>query len=108
MNNARNGPVAGLRQRAVKGAYVTSLAQIVKVIVQFGSLIVLSRLLSPADFGLLAMAAPLYSLALIFLNLGLSHATVQSAEVTHAQNTALFWLNIGVSLCLAVPLILGA
>jgi PST family polysaccharide transporter len=108
MNNARNGPVAGLRQRAVKGASVTSLAQVVKVIVQFGSLIVLSRLLSPSDFGLLAMAAPLYGLALIFLNLGLSHATVQSAEVTHAQNNALFWLNIGVSLCLAVPLILGA
>ena len=101
-------PIGGLRRTAVSGAVVTGLAQIVKLIAQFGSLIVLSRLLSPADFGLLAMAAPLYGLALIFQNLGLGHATVQSAEITPAQNNALFWLNIAVSLCLAIPLILGA
>ena len=90
----------------MKGAFVTSLAQLAKVIVQFGSVIVLSRLLSPADFGLLAMVAPLYGLALIFQDLGLSHATVQSAQVTPAQSSALFWLNVAVSLCLAVPLII--
>ena len=51
-NAAYDGPIGGLRQSAVKGAFVTSLAQVAKVIVQFGSVIVLSRLLSPADFGL--------------------------------------------------------
>jgi polysaccharide transporter, PST family len=107
-NGAYDGPIDGLRQSAVKGAFVTSLAQVAKVIVQFGSVIVLSRLLSPADFGLLAMVAPLYGLALIFLDLGFGHATVQSAKVTPAQNSTLFWLNIAVSLCLAVPLIFGA
>ena len=54
------------------------------------------------------MVAPLYGLALIFQDLGLGHATVQSAEVTPAQSNALFWLNVAVSLCLAVPLIFGA
>ena len=107
-NAAYEGPIDGLRQRAVKGAFFTSLAQVAKVIVQFGSVIVLSRLLSPADFGLLAMVAPLYTLALVFQDLGLGHATVQSAQVTPAQNSALFWLTIAVSLCLAVPLIFGA
>ena len=109
MSNAiYDGPTDGLRQRTAKGAFFTSLAQIAKVTVQFGSVIVLSRLLSPADFGLLAMVAPLYGLALIFQDLGLGHATVQSAQVTPAQSSALFWLNIAVSLCLAVPLIFGA
>ena len=107
-NAAYDGPIDGLRHSAVKGAFVTSLAQVAKVIVQFGSVIVLSRLLSPADFGLLAMVAPLYGLALIFQDLGLGHATVQSAQVTPAQSNALFWLNIAVGLCLAVPLIFGA
>ena len=54
------------------------------------------------------MVAPLYGLALIFQDFGLGHATVQSALVTPAQSSALFWLNIAVSLCLAVPLIFGA
>jgi polysaccharide transporter, PST family len=105
---AYEGPSDGLRQRAVKGAFVTSLAQVTKVIVQFGSVIVLSRLLVPADFGLLAMVAPLYGLALIFQDLGLGHATVQSAQVTPAQSNALFWVNFAVSMGLAVPLMLGA
>ena len=109
MSNAPNdGPIGGLKQSVAKGAFVTSLAQLAKVIVQFGSVIIFSRLLSPVDFGLLAMVAPLYGLALIFQDFGLGHATVQSALVTPAQSSALFWLNIAVSLCLAVPLILGA
>jgi polysaccharide transporter, PST family len=107
-NAAYDPPIGGLRQSAVKGAFVTSLAQLAKVFVQFGSVIVLSRLLSPADFGLLAMVMPIYGLALIFLDLGLSHATVQSPEVAPAQSSALFWLNVAISLLLAVPLIFGA
>ena len=109
MSNAPNdGPIGGLKQSTAKGAFVTSLAQLAKVIVQFGSVIVFSRLLSPVDFGLLAMVAPLYGLALIFQDFGLGHATVQSAQVTPAQSNALFWLNIAASLCLAVPLMLAA
>jgi PST family polysaccharide transporter len=102
------GPTGGLRQSAAKGAFFTSLAQVVKLIVQFGSVIVLSRLLSPADFGLFAMVAPLYGLALIFQDFGLGHATVQSAQLTPAQSSTLFWINIAGSLCLAVPLVFGA
>jgi polysaccharide transporter, PST family len=107
-NSAYDGPIGGLRQSAAKGAFFTSLAQVAKLIVQFGSVILLSRLLSPADFGLVAMVAPLYGLALIFQDFGLGHATVQSAQVTPAQSSTLFWLNIAGSLCLAVPLIFGA
>jgi PST family polysaccharide transporter len=107
-NSASDGPIGGLRQTAVKGAFFTSLAQVAKVIVQFGSVIVMSRLLSPADFGLLAMVAPVYGLALIFQDMGLGHATVQSAQVTPAQSNALFWLNVAVAISLAVPLIVTA
>lgn len=107
-NAAYDGPIDGLKQSAVKGAFFTSLAQIAKVIVQFGSVVALSRLLSPADFGLLAMVAPVYGLALIFQDLGLGHATVQSAQVTPAQSSALFWINVAASVCLAVPIIFAA
>jgi polysaccharide transporter, PST family len=107
-NAAYDGPADGLRRRAVKGAFVTSLAQFAKVIVQLCSVIVLSRLLSPGDFGLLAMVAPVYGLALIFQDMGLGHATVQSAQVTPAQSNALFWLNVAVGVSLAVPLTVTA
>ena len=105
---AFDGPIDGLRQSAVKGAFFTSLAQVVRVAVQFGSVVVLSRLLTPADFGLLAMVLPLYGAALIFQDLGLSHATVQSAEVTHAQRDTLFWLNVALGLGMALPMAICA
>jgi polysaccharide transporter, PST family len=105
---AYDQPIGGLRRSAVRGAFVTGLAQLVKIIVQLGSVIILSRLLAPADFGLLAMVTPLYGLALIFQDLGLSHATVQSSELSPGQSSALFWLNVAIGLLLAVPLIFGA
>jgi PST family polysaccharide transporter len=108
MSNAHHEEMGGLKRNAAKGAFVTSLAQAVKMVVQFGSVMVLSRMLAPADFGLLAMVTPIYGLALIFQDLGLSHATVQSAEITPAQSSALFWLNVAGGLCLAIPLIFGA
>ncbi|HEY1781868.1 MAG TPA: lipopolysaccharide biosynthesis protein [Roseiarcus sp.] len=109
MSDAAGDPqIGGLRRSALKGAFVTGLAQVVKVAVQFGSVIVLSRLLAPGDFGLLAMVTPIYGLASIFRDLGLSHATVQSSEIGPAQSNALFWLNIAMGLLLAVPLIFGA
>ncbi len=107
-NAAYDGPIGDLKLNAVRGAFVTSLAQIAKVIVQFGSVVVMSRLLSPADFGLLAMAAPIYGLALIFQDMGLGHATVQSTRVTPAESNALFWLNVAAGLALALPLLLLA
>lgn len=107
-NAACDGPVDGLRQSALRGAFFTCLAQVAKVVLQFCSVIALSRLLSPADFGLLAMVAPLYALALIFQDLGLGHATVQSPQVTPEQSSALFWLNIAASLCLALPVLFAA
>ncbi len=37
----------------------------------------------------------------LFNHLGLSMATVQRAEITHAQVSALFWVNLGLSVVLA-------
>lgn len=107
-NAAYDGPTDGLKLGAVRGAFVTSLAQLAKAIVQFGSVIFLSRLLPPADFGLLAMVAPIYGLALIFQDLGLGHATVQSTKVTPTQSSTLFWLNVAAGVSLAVPLLAAA
>ena len=54
------------------------------------------------------MVTPLYGLALIFQDMGLSHATVQSERITPAQNNALFWVNVAAGLCMAVPMILAS
>lgn len=55
---------------------------------------VLARLLTPEDFGLLAMVLPVTLLASSLANLGLHGATLQSEHVDHARLSTLFWLSI--------------
>jgi len=91
-----------LKRQSVRGAAATFLAQGLRFVLQFGSQIALARLLSPADFGLVAMIGPVLMLVQIFNELGLSQATIQRAEISQQELSSLFWLNIGISVVLAV------
>ena len=107
-NAAQDAPIGGLRQSAVKGAFITSLAQLAKVIVQFGSVIVLSRLLSPFRFRSLGDGR-----ANLRVGVDLPGSWAQSCDSAEPRgwagaDNALFWLNVAMSLLLAVPLIFGA
>lgn len=93
--------------RAVKqGALATGGAQVVKLVCQIISVVVLSRLLQPEDFGIVAMAAPVVAFVGLFLDVGLSQATVQKKSITSAEINSLFWINMGVSVLLSAIMIL--
>jgi O-antigen/teichoic acid export membrane protein len=83
-----------LGQRAVSGGFVTATAQAVKFGTNLASAIVLARLLSPHDFGLVAMAGAVMPILRTFREGGLSTATVQKEGITHAQVSNLFWINL--------------
>lgn len=97
-------PVGALKSRAVGGAAVTGAAQAVKVALQFLSVVVLARLLSPQDFGVFAMVMPITAFVMVFQDLGLSQAVISSREITRRQMSGLFWINLGVSTLLAAVL----
>lgn len=86
-----------LKGRTVRSGVVTMVAQAVQFFLQIGSTMALARLLTPDDFGLIAMVVALTNFAILFKDLGLSMATVQRAEVNHAQVSTLFWINVGIS-----------
>lgn len=92
----------GMKERAVKSAGITLAAQGIKLILQLGSVAILARLLQPSDFGLIAMVTVFTGLALQFMEGGLSMATIQRDQITHAQVSNLFWVNsaLGTGLCL--------
>jgi len=74
-------------------------AQGASFFLHMGSTVVLARLLTPQDFGLIAMVTAVTGFVMMFKDLGLSTATVQKAEINHAQISTLFWINVGLSLC---------
>jgi O-antigen/teichoic acid export membrane protein len=92
--------VGGLKLRSLRGGAITVAAQGAKYAVDVLAVAVLARLLTPEDFGLVAMVAAVLGFLTAFKDAGLSMATVQSARVSHEQVSALFWLNVALSLAL--------
>lgn len=93
-----------LKGRSIRGGTATLSAQVIKFIINTLSTLVLARLLTPDDYGLVAMVTAVTGFVALFKDLGLSMATVQRKDITHAQVSNLFWINVGVSLILGVVL----
>lgn len=81
-----------LKGKTVRGGLVTGLSQAASISISFASIPVLARLLDPADFGLVAMVTFFTGFAAMFVNAGLSMATVQSEEISRQQVSNLFWI----------------
>lgn len=63
---------------------------------------ILARLLSPADFGLVGMVMAFTGVLTLFRDFGLSAAAVQRANVTEEQLSTLFWINLVVGVVLGL------
>lgn len=93
---------------AAKGVFVTLSSQAAKFVLQFGSIMVMARLLAPEDFGLVAMVSVFVNFLSMFKDFGLSQAVVQSKEIERGQVSSLFWINIGICLCISLSMLLVA
>jgi polysaccharide transporter, PST family len=82
------------KNKAVKSGVVTVSAQMVTIAIQLASIVILSRLLSPADFGTIAMIAAITAFVGLFRDMGLSTASIQKKELSYEQSNLLFWINI--------------
>jgi PST family polysaccharide transporter len=97
-----------LGRRSRRGGAVLLSAQMVRVLAQMATLVVLARLLPPSAFGLLAMVAAIGAVLDLVKEFGLSAATIQKQNNSHAQVSALFWINAGVGAALSLGLFLAA
>jgi O-antigen/teichoic acid export membrane protein len=91
-----------LGRQAARGAVLTVGAQLIKIIVQVGGVVVLARLLTPNDYGLVAMVTAVVGVAEIFRDFGLSAAAVQARTLSRGQRDNLFWINSLAGAALAV------
>lgn len=69
---------------------------------------ILARLLTPSDFGLIAMVAVFSSFVGIFANLGLTSAIIQKKEVSDETLSSTFWINVGVGALMTIALAASA
>jgi len=81
-------------------------ASVFSQVVRFSFSIFLARLLSPEDFGLMAMAILLTEFMARFNNFGLSAALIQKTEVEQEDLSTTFWFLAAVGLLLCTVAIL--
>ncbi len=99
---------ASMRRRTVNGASVTAAAQAIRFCLQMGTQLVLARLLDPAQFGLIAMVAPVLGLVIAISECGFGQAIVQRSDLTHPQLSSLFWISAGMGGALTLLAVLCA
>jgi O-antigen/teichoic acid export membrane protein len=89
--------ISGLRQAAVRSAGATIFGSGTSFVVQIGATMILARLLTPADFGIVTMVTT-FSLLLCSFGLnGFTEAILQREEITDSLASNLFWANLCIS-----------
>ncbi len=100
--------VSDLAKRSARGGAFTAIAQAAKVVVELGATLLLARLLTPSDFGVVGMVIVVTGFITLFRDLGLSMATVQRETISQDEVSTLFWINAGIGLALTVLTALAA
>jgi polysaccharide transporter, PST family len=95
-----------LKQRAQRASVLNLTARGIDFIFQFVSLIVLARLLTPADYGVFAMVMPFVWLLITVGDLGLASAVLQQPDLNERQASAVFQVNAIAGVAFALVLFL--
>ncbi|MBB3605036.1 PST family polysaccharide transporter [Mycolicibacterium sp. BK556] len=100
-----------LQGTAVRGGAAVMLGQVARTVIQLIGLILLARLLSPADFGLVAMVTSIIGVTSVLSDFGLSLAIMRDANLERAIRDSLFYISVVMAVVtaglvwLAAPLI---
>ena len=78
-----------------------AVGQAGRIGLQVLTLLLLSRLLPPADFGLVALVTAVCNFALLWRDLGTATALVREAELRDAMVNTVFWLNAAIGFVVA-------
>jgi lipopolysaccharide exporter len=96
-----------LKAQVISGVKWGGVSTGVSVVLEFITLAVLARLLTPSDFGLMGMVMVVIAFLQLFSDMGLSNALIHRQDIKECHFSSFFWANIlsGIVLFLVVLLI---
>jgi PST family polysaccharide transporter len=94
----------GAVQRLGRNSNFVLVMAALKVVLQLGSTIILTRLIPPSEFGVVAVALPVVAIGLTLSEFGLGQSVVQAPQIGHRLVSLLFWLNTMLSLTICIIL----
>ena len=94
---------SSIRQQALGGVFWTAVERTGTTVAQFVVSIILARLLSPAEFGLVGMIGVFLVVSQSFVDSGFGKALIQRKSPTRLDESSVFYFNIIVSVfCMAL------
>lgn len=93
-----------LKDKAIKATAWSGADVLLRLGLQFGFGIVLARLLTPEEFGTIALLYLFIGLAGAFMDCGFSSALIQQQNITHTDESTVFWFNLVMGFVMALGL----
>ncbi len=97
-----------IKHIVISGVKWSAFSAILLAILQVVQLMILTRYLSPSDFGLMAILMVVIGFAQIFIDVGMSNAIIYYSKITRTQLSSLYWVNILMALLLTVVTVVFA
>ncbi len=98
----------GLGGRVVRGAAWMGALAVLRTVLTVGSTAVLARLLTPADYGLVAMATVVTELAAMLCTFGLPAIIVQMPRLTRLDLDSAFWFSVMLGAAAVAAIVAGS
>ena len=98
----------GLKQQAISGVLWNSIGKFLAMGIEFIVGIVLARILTPKEFGLIGTIMVVIALSQVFINSGFNQALVRKQNCTQADYSTVFFFNLAVGILFFVVLLLSA
>ncbi len=86
-------PEQTLKEKTAKGLFWGGLSTLVQQLIGMVFGIVIARILSPDDYGLVAMLAVFSVIASTFMDSGFTTALINKKEIRHEDYNSVFWFN---------------
>jgi O-antigen/teichoic acid export membrane protein len=83
-----------LTTKTTQGISWSVISQVTRLLLQVVITAILARLLTPADFGLIAMVVVFTGFVLVFSDFGLTAALIQYKELKEEHLSSSFWINV--------------
>jgi len=90
-----------LKRRALSATVWSGADIFLRQGLQFAVTIALVRLLGPSEFGTIALLALFTGIATVFVDGGFSAALIQNQNVSHVDESTVFWFNLAIGVAVA-------
>jgi teichuronic acid exporter len=91
-------PQESLKKKTVKGLAWSTIDNFASLGITFVFSIILARLLTPQDYGTIALLAIFIAVSNVFINSGFSSALIRKPDITERDKSTAFYFNVVVGL----------